>query len=67
MAGLAPERISRFLTYILRHRPQDYPLVFDERGFVDWRDVVQLIQDRYYDVTDEQIRAVVVDSEKKRF
>ena len=25
MAGLAPERISRFLTYILRHRPQDYP------------------------------------------
>ena len=67
MAGLAPERISRFLTYILRHRPQDYPLVFDERGFVDWRDIVQLVQERYYDVTEEQIRAVVVDSEKKRF
>ncbi|HEY1236393.1 MAG TPA: RNA 2'-phosphotransferase [Candidatus Binatia bacterium] len=67
MAGLAPERISRFLTYILRHRPQDYPLVFDERGFVDWRDIVQLVQERYYDVTEEQIRAVVVDSEKNRF
>ncbi|HEX5607817.1 MAG TPA: RNA 2'-phosphotransferase [Candidatus Binatia bacterium] len=67
MAGLAPERISRFLTYILRHRPQDYPLVFDEHGFVDWRDVVQLVQERYYDVTEEQIRAVVVDAEKKRF
>jgi putative RNA 2'-phosphotransferase len=67
MAGLAPERISRFLTYILRHRPQDYPLVFDERGFVDWRDIVQLVQERYYDVTEEQIRAVVVDAGKKRF
>ena len=67
MAGLAPERISRFLTYILRHRPQDYPLVFDERGFVDWRDIVQVVQERYYDVTEEQIRAVVLDSEKNRF
>jgi len=67
MAGLAPERISRFLTYILRHRPPDYPLVFDERGFVEWRDIVQLVQDRYYDVTEEQIRSVVVDSEKNRF
>jgi putative RNA 2'-phosphotransferase len=33
----------------------------------DWRDIVQLVQERYYDVTEEQIRAVVVDSEKKRF
>ena len=67
MAGLPPERISRFLTYILRHRPKDYPLVFDEHGFVDWRDIVQLVQERYYDVTEEQIRAVVMDSDKKRF
>lgn len=67
MAGLPPERISRFLTYLLRHRPKEYPLVFDERGFVDWRDVVQLVQERYYDVTEEQIRAVVTDSDKKRF
>lgn len=67
MAHLAAERISRFLTYILRHRPKDYPLVFDEHGFVDWRDVVQLVQERYYDITEEQIRAVVVDAEKKRF
>ena len=58
MAGLPPERISRFLTYLLRHQPKDYPLVFDARGFVDWRDIVELVQERFYDVTEEQIEAV---------
>lgn len=67
MAGLPPERISRFLTYLLRHRPKEYPLVFDKRGFVDWQDVVEMLQERYYDVTEAQIRAVVTESEKKRF
>ena len=67
MAGLPPERISRFLTYLLRHRPKEYPLVVDNRGFADWRDVVELVQERYYDVTEAQIEAVVNGSEKKRF
>jgi putative RNA 2'-phosphotransferase len=67
MAGLPPERISRFLTFLLRHRPKDYPLDFDPRGFVEWREVVLMVQERFYDVTEEQIRAVVADSEKKRF
>jgi putative RNA 2'-phosphotransferase len=67
MAGLPPERISRFLTYLLRHRPREYPLVFDPRGFVEWRDVVAIVQERYDEVTEEDIRAVVTDSRKKRF
>lgn len=67
MAGLPPERISRFLTYLLRHQPKEYPLVFDARGFVDWRDIVELVQERFYDVTEEQIETVVRDPEKKRF
>lgn len=67
MAGLPPERISRFLTYLLRHQPKEYPLVFDKRGFVDWRDVIELVQERFYDVTEEQIEAVVSGPEKKRF
>lgn len=67
MAGLTPERISRFLTYLLRHRPKEYPLVCDKRGFVDWGDVVEVVQERFYDVTEAQIRAVVTGSEKQRF
>ena len=64
---IAPERISRFLTYLLRHRPKEYPMAFDARGFVDWSTVVNLVQERYYDATEEEIRGVVTDSEKKRF
>ena len=64
---IPPERISRFLTFLLRHQPREYPLVFDARGFVDWRDVVEMVQERFYDVTEEQIRAVITGSEKKRF
>jgi len=64
---IQPERISRFLSYLLRHRPKDYPLVFDPRGFADWRDVVEIIQERYYDVTEDEIRAVVSDGAKQRF
>jgi putative RNA 2'-phosphotransferase len=67
MAGLPAERISRFLTYLLRHQPKEYPLVFDKRGFVDWRDIVELVQERFYDATEEQIEAVVSAPEKKRF
>ena len=67
MVGLPPERISRFLTYLLRHQPKEYPLVFDRRGFVDWRDVVAIVQERFYDVTEDDIRAVVTDTQKQRF
>jgi putative RNA 2'-phosphotransferase len=67
MAGPSSERISRFLTYLLRHQPKEYPLVFDKRGFVDWADIVELVQERFYDVTEDQIEAVVSGSEKKRF
>jgi len=41
--------------------------VFDKRGFVDWQDIVEMLQERYYDVTEAQILAVVNESEKKRF
>ncbi len=67
MAGLPHERISRFLTYLLRHRPKEYPLVFDKRGFVDWGDVVEMVQERFYDVTEAQVHTAVSDSEKQRF
>ena len=64
---IEPERISRFLSYLLRHRPKDYPLVFDPQGFTDWQDIIDIVQERYYDATEEQIRAVVADAQKKRF
>ena len=65
--ALAPERLSRFLTFLLRHKPKDYPLAIDREGFAPWRDVVDLVQQRFYDVTEGQIRALIAGAEKKRF
>lgn len=41
--------------------------MFDKRGFVDWRDLVEVVEERFHDVTENDIRAVVIDSQKKRF
>ncbi|MSP37454.1 MAG: RNA 2'-phosphotransferase [Deltaproteobacteria bacterium] len=65
--ALAPERLSRFLTFLLRHKPKDYPLTFDHEGFAPWQEVVDMVQERFYDVTEEQIRELIDGAEKKRF
>jgi len=65
--ALAPERLSRFLTFLLRHKPRDYPLAFDREGFAPWQEVVDMVQERFYDVTEEQIRSLIDGAEKKRF
>ena len=64
---IPPERISRFLSYLLRHRPAEYPLAFDRHGFVPWSEIVDLVQERFFDATEAEIRAVVDESGKKRF
>jgi len=64
---LAPERLSRFLTFLLRHKPKDYPLTIDREGFAPWQEVVDMVQERFYDATEEQIRDLIASGEKKRF
>src|ERR1043166_2607905 len=61
------ERLSRFMTYVLRHRPKEYPATFDAQGFVPWEQVTELVQNRFPDATEADLRAVVLDSKKKRF
>ena len=62
-----PERVSRFLSFLLRHRPADYPLQFDRQGYVSWEDLVALVQDRFPEITVEEIRGIIEGSDKKRF
>ena len=65
--NVPPERVSRFLSFLLRHRPEDYPLKFDRYGFVPWGDLVEIVQERFPDVTEEELVAVFEGSDKKRF
>jgi putative RNA 2'-phosphotransferase len=61
------ERVSRFLSYLLRHQPKEYPLQLDAYGFAPWQAVVDTVVERFQEVTEEQIRDLVTGSEKKRF
>lgn len=62
-----PERVSRFLSFLLRHRPEDYPLPFDRHGFVRWRELFETVQERFPDITENEMRALVECADKKRF
>ena len=61
------DRLSRFLSFLLRHRPPDYPLGFDRQGFVSWSALKEQVEGRFPDATEEEIRAVIRGSDKKRF
>ncbi len=61
------ERLSRFLSFLLRHRHEDYPLGFDDRGFVHLKDLVTSVQDRFPEVDDAAILEVIEGSDKTRF
>lgn len=61
------ERLSRFLSFLLRHHPANYPLRFDRQGFVSWPELVAVVQERFPDIQEEEIRGVIDGSEKRRF
>ena len=65
--ALEPERLSRFLTFLLRHKPKDYPLAMDGEGFAPWPDVVELVRQRFYDVAEDQMRELIAGGSRKRF
>ena len=52
-----PERISRFLSYLLRHRPKEYPIAFDRHGFAPWGEVVETVRERFWELVEEQMCA----------
>lgn len=62
-----PERISRFLSFLLRHRPDGYPLRFDRQGYVPWEELIEAVQERFQEITAAEVRHVVEGSDKKRF
>jgi putative RNA 2'-phosphotransferase len=64
---ISGERISRFLSFLLRHNPKEYGLKFDARGFVEWGELFSKVQERFPDITEEELLQVIKQSDKKRF
>ena len=60
-------QISKFLSGLLRHFPDDYNLDLNENGWADTREVYEALQDKYSDVNLDKIYAVVSMDDKGRY
>jgi putative RNA 2'-phosphotransferase len=58
--------ISKFLSYVLRHAPQEIGLVLDSEGWTDYADLSRRICAKF-GVTDADIRRMIDENPKKRF
>jgi len=57
-------KVSRYMSYLLRHNPEN--LKMDERGFVSLDELFQKVRERFH-VDKELIFDIVEKSERKRF
>ena len=61
------KQISKFISYVLRHHPEEAGLTLDEQGWADANTLVASIQKRNPEFTFADLENVVATSEKKRF
>ncbi|MDR1976853.1 MAG: RNA 2'-phosphotransferase [Campylobacteraceae bacterium] len=61
------ESISKFLSYILRHKPEAIGIKLDKDGWADVEDLILCANKNGENLTKELIKKVVETSDKKRF
>lgn len=64
---MTPKTISKLLSLMLRHRPDEFGLEVDRHGFADLDAVVRAFQGKNSQFALEDIEKVVYDGEKARF
>ncbi len=52
---------------MLRHKPDEFGLEIDTYGYAPIEQVVQALQERYDDATEEDVRALANDGQQRRF
>lgn len=61
------EHLSKMLSLMLRHRPEEFGVEVDRHGYADLEAVLAALQDRTPSTTMEDIEHLVFDAEKQRF
>ncbi len=60
-------KISKFLSLVLRHKPEEIGLKLDEAGWVPVAELIAACRDNGFEFTAEELRGVVANNDKKRF
>src|SRR5262249_3010933 len=60
-------KISKFLSYVLRHKPEAIGIVLDMNGWVETSVLVEACRLHNHTLTREELEEVVRSNDKKRF
>jgi putative RNA 2'-phosphotransferase len=60
-------RLSKFLSYVLRHAPEEISLALDEGGWVATDELIAKARAHGQDLTSDILREIVATNDKKRF
>lgn len=60
-------RLSKFVSLVLRHQPQQYGLALDEHGWAQIDDLIAAANRAGVPLTHESLREVVAQNDKQRF
>ena len=66
-AGWSERRLSRFLSLVLRHRPERIGVQLDRNGWADVQDLITAARAAGVPLTDGRLREVVARNDKQRF
>lgn len=59
--------VSRFLSYVLRHKPGAIGIALDRDGWADIDDLVERVQERYPDFDVAMLHEIVREDDKQRY
>ncbi|MFW9973431.1 MAG: RNA 2'-phosphotransferase, partial [Candidatus Odinarchaeota archaeon] len=62
-------KISKFLSFVLRHDPDKYNLVLDTNGYADLKTILNILSNRFKNekISKQTIESMIQNSDKKRF
>ena len=61
------KKISKFLSFVLRHNPQSIGLKLDENGWAETKDLLEKMNANAFEVTAEILDHIVATNNKQRF
>jgi putative RNA 2'-phosphotransferase len=60
-------RISKFMSLVLRHKPEEIGLKFDEYGYLSTAALINGMNQKGYKLTITDIRRIVIEDDKQRY
>ena len=61
------KKISKFLSFVLRHKPESIGLKLDENGWAETKELLEKMNGNAFEVTGEMLNHIVATNNKQRF